>query len=563
MRIAPAGKTHLLVGLLGAGLLLLISAPAVRAHPLGNFTVNQYSRLEIAPESVRVRYVIDMAEIPTVTERQSMDADANGEVDDSEAQAYLDRQLPTLVDGLSLTVDGTRSPLTVTARELSFPQGQAGLVTLRLVADLRADLRPGIDRAALTYRDGNYTARVGWHEMVIRALPGVRIDTSSSGPEDRSNELHSYPQELLTSPPEIRDATVDFAVVAVAEAPPPASALPGPTGAAASAPRPGTESSPFLDQLSSIVRAPDLTPAAIALSLALAVLLGAQHALTPGHGKTVMAAFLVGTRGTLGQAFLLGLTVTISHTLGVVLLGFLALAATSVLPPEIPERLLPLVSGLVVVALGLYLVVARLRDVRARRRQELPHATSAVGDPRGYDLRRPHGHEHPHGHDQAQDHDHAHSRARDVEEHAHHDLRAGDPGPDPADEAGWHDHGGVRHTHLPARIDERLGWRSLFLLGLSGGLVPSPAALLLLLGSVGAGRTAYGIILALAFGIGMAFVLVGIGILLVRARGLIDRLPRTSQMARLARALPLATAVIVLSAGLLITYGALRTAARF
>jgi nickel/cobalt exporter len=126
------------------------------------------------------------------------------------------------------------------------------------------------------------------------------------------------------------------------------------------------------------------------------------------------------------------------------------------------------------------------------------------------------------------------------------------------EEAGWHRHAGRGHTHLPPR-GASLSWRGLFALGLAGGMVPSVSALILLLGSISLGRPAYGIALTVAFGVGMAVVLVGVGLLLVYARGLLERFPAGGRGRRLGRLLPTATAVVVLLAGLLITTQALMT----
>jgi len=123
----------------------------------------------------------------------------------------------------------------------------------------------------------------------------------------------------------------------------------------------------------------------------------------------------------------------------------------------------------------------------------------------------------------------------------------------PTDEAGgWHSHGGLRHTHqLPAGQPFR--WRALFALGLAGGMVPSVSAIILLLGSIAAGRPAYGIALTIAFGIGMGVVLVGIGVGLVYARGLLERMPRRAPGASLGRFVPAGSAAVMLVAGVFIT----------
>jgi ABC-type nickel/cobalt efflux system permease component RcnA len=131
----------------------------------------------------------------------------------------------------------------------------------------------------------------------------------------------------------------------------------------------------------------------------------------------------------------------------------------------------------------------------------------------------------------------------DPERHDH----EGDPGE--------HSHGGIRHTHLPP-IDSALSWRALFSLGLAGGLIPSTSALLILLGSMAAGRPAFGLVLVVAFGLGMAVVMTTVGLAMILARGRLDRLPRRSVLGRLAGYAPLVASVAVLTVGVVLTWQA-------
>jgi ABC-type nickel/cobalt efflux system permease component RcnA len=218
-----------------------------------------------------------------------------------------------------------------------------------------------------------------------------------------------------------------------------------------------------------------------------------------------MAAYLVGSRGNARHALGLGLTVTVSHTLGVLALGALSLSAAWLIPPERLYPILSVVSGAIVVVIGSYLLLTRMRSMRATRRAESEHAEA-----------------HEHGLD-------------------HHHDHVDRP-------AGWHEHDGIGHTHLPQQGSSR---RGLFALGLSGGMVPSVSALLILVGSISIGRPAFGIVLTVAFGLGMAFVLVGVGFALVYARRFVERIPAAAPL-RLSSRLPLVTAVVVLVAGFLI-----------
>jgi len=277
-------------------------------------------------------------------------------------------------------------------------------------------------------------------------------------------------------------------------------------------------------ELAAIIDAGGLDPGVLLASLLVALVLGAAHAVSPGHGKTIMAAYLVGTRGTARHAIGLGLTVTVSHTLGVLALAGVTLLAADVLPPDRLYPILQVASGALVIAIGGRLLVSRVRAVLAERR--------AAREPEA-----------------AHAHDAMHAHTLDANGTP---QDAGMPRPH------LHSHGGRAHSHAPAN-GTSLSWRSLFALGLSGGLVPSASALILLLGSIAAGHVAYGVVLVLAFGIGMALVLGGVGLALVRASRLVERLPRRWSLGRLAGPVQLATAGLVVILGLVLTSQALTT----
>jgi ABC-type nickel/cobalt efflux system permease component RcnA len=257
----------------------------------------------------------------------------------------------------------------------------------------------------------------------------------------------------------------------------------------------------------SIFREVDLTPFVLILSLATAFALGAGHALTPGHGKTLMAAYLVGARGRPAHAVGLGLSVTVSHTLGVLVIAALVVGAQGLLAPDVVVRAAPAIAAITIAGLGGWMLIAEVR-----RRLAARHAAAAHADAHAHDVPHRHEHEREHGH-------------------------------------AAHAHGGVAHSHVPPD-GSTLSWRSLFALGLAGGLIPSTSALFILLGSIVAGRPAFGFVLVVAFGLGMALVMTAIGLVTVVARGRLDRLPSGSSLGRVARQLPLVAAVVVLAFGL-------------
>lgn len=253
------------------------------------------------------------------------------------------------------------------------------------------------------------------------------------------------------------------------------------------------------------------------VAIAGAFVWGAMHAMSPGHGKTIVGAYLVGGRATAQHAVFLGLTTTITHTIGVFALGLVTLFASQYILPEQVYPWLSFLSGLMVIAIGLNLFISRMGRV------QLP-------------WRSPFGHSHADDHHH---HDHHHH------DHHHHDH-------DHADERG-HNHGD--HSHLPPGADGAVvTWRSLLALGISGGLVPCPSALVVLLSAISLGRIGFGLVLVLAFSLGLAGVLTGLGLLLVRAKRLFERLPT---QVRVVRVLPAVSALFVALLGLGITAQAL------
>jgi ABC-type nickel/cobalt efflux system permease component RcnA len=267
-------------------------------------------------------------------------------------------------------------------------------------------------------------------------------------------------------------------------------------------------------QLVDSIAGPRLEPRVAVLAVLAALLLGAVHALAPGHGKTIVGAYLIGSRGTPRHAVFLGLTVTATHTLGVFALGFLTLYASRFIVPERLFPLLGLVSALLVLGMGLALLVQRTRA--AGRRLGLPWIRRATVY-RPFVLL-------------------AHT----------------------ADIGTWHSHGGgAPHSHLPPGAGgERVTWRSLLTLGISGGLVPCPSAMVLLLAAIALNKTAYGMLLVLVFSIGLALTLTAVGLVFLYAR---SRFPRPSASARWPHWLPVLSAATITLVGVALSVGALKS----
>jgi nickel/cobalt transporter (NicO) family protein len=542
--------TRLLVAAVAVGAGLLLPA-TVAAHPLGNFTINHYVGLTILPDHIDVDIVIDMAEIPAFQERQNIDTDGNGSVSDDEGATWGTGACATLMTSLKLTDEGSAVALVEGATSVNFPPGAGGLSTLRLECAYTGALASTIGGPVqITFADSSYSERIGWREIVATGN-GTILDTNGLPPTSPSQKLTAYPAAMIPTPLDIRSATIqarpDPAGVsaggsAVATSAPGAAA--GVVGSVAS-PAPGgpvgvgVVPGGVAADLPGIFLTTDLTPIVILVSLLTAVVIGAGHALTPGHGKTLMAAYLVGSRGTAVHAVGLGLSVAVSHTLGILALAFVIVGAGSVLPPDVVYRVTPVIAGSSIVVIGGWMLFNEVRRRRARRAVAAAAKAAAAGAVAMA------AHAHPHA-------EHEHDHAPDVHEHDH----APDAhGHDHAPHAGEHSHGGIRHSHLPP-AGATLSWRGLFVLGLAGGLIPSTSALLILLGSIAAGRPAFGLLLIVAFGLGMAAVMTGVGLAMILARTRLDRMPSAASLGRLATVAPLIASIAVLSLGLVLTWQA-------
>jgi nickel/cobalt exporter len=481
-----------------------ILVPAASAHPLGNFTVNRYSGLVLSPGVVDVHYVLDMAEIPTYQVSPQIDVSGDGIESPQEMQAWADRTASDLLSNVTLTESATAVPLTVASASMEFRPGQAGLPILRLEAVFTGTLT---NSGSIDYRDANYSDRIGWKEITVTSQDGVAIAGSSVPAASVSDELQAYPKDLLTSPLDVTEATFSFHPGQSAALPKPASSAP----TVADAPVASGGSFAKLVHWK-------LTPLVLALSLLLAFAFGAVHALGPGHGKTITAAYLVGSDAKSRQATLLGIAVSLMHTGSVLALGLVFLVLAKSFPPEKVYPWLELATGLAALGLGTGLFVMRLR---ARRRGEDPWH----GHSHPWDQEADHGHHHEHGHDH-------HSQEQGLQP-AHGSVMLLEREEDP----GEHE-----HVQSPTRT---LSPKSLAALAVAGGILPSPTAFVVLLGAVRAHRLGYGLSLIFAFSVGLAAALVFVGLFALRARAVVSRHLR----GRWASLIPVVSAMVIMGFG--------------
>ncbi len=519
---------------------LVVALPlTVMAHPLGNFTINHYAEVRVDVDRVVLDVVIDQAEIPTFQARQDFDLDADGSLSDEEIDQGRLAACDTIAGSISLAVDARSLEPRLVEAGLSFPLGVGGLATMRQVCAFEAALGGPLDPGGmeLAFTDGSYPERAGWREIVVR---GSGVSVSALEGEARmvgvSDRLRAYPEDRLASPlsdtallvrvtpggPSLPALDIPDADPVVAAAPP-AGPSAAPSGVPSPVPSGVPEPTPAVvpggiaaTELPDIFRQTDLTPVVLILSFAAAAALGAGHALTPGHGKTLMAAYLVGTRGSARHAIGLGAAVSVSHTAGILVLATIIVAATDLIAPDVVVRWAPVVAAVSIVLIGGWMLLGEIMRRRTARAGQLDQ--------------HDHDHAHPHSQDHGDVHPHDHG-------HGH-----------------GHEHG---HPHPHTAPGSTITWRSLFVLGLAGGLIPSTSALLILLGSIAAGRPAFGLVLVIAFGLGMAAVMSGIGLILVTARDRFDRVQAGAGLARVRDAVPLAAAVVVLGFGVVLTAQAL------
>ena len=507
------------------------------AHPMGNFSINHYSGIRVEKEFVEVRYIIDLAEIPTYQEIQN--AGIIARAGDETLPPYLKAQAAVWDKGLRLEIDGQVVRLVPGAVSVIFPPGAGGLPTMKIGILYRGNQRETAGgKRHLRYSDGNFDGHAGWKEIVVSSGKGVTLEGTQAFQVDRSAQLTDYPTNLLNSPPQDLEAEFDFSMeaapVAVASGIPtpvtkivPVGRKPGPgdvAGAKAMVPQvavapalslaPNKQATPR-NRFTELMIRPEMGFWFLFTAAFLAAGLGAAHALEPGHGKTIVAAYLVGSRGRTRHAVGLGLLVTAAHTAGVYALGAVVLYASKYV---IPERIYPwlsIFSGMVIAVLAGYLLLRAWTGVEA-----------------------------PEEHDERVLHTHWYAR-----------KNGGLSGAVQKQIPFGNDKRSAVNGTAAVAEKKTVPLKQLLLLGITGGIIPCPAALVVLLSAVSLHRVGLGLFLIVAFSAGLAAVLIAIGIAMVKARSLLSRWKTDSPLIK--KWLPMGSATAMLIAGLAIAASAL------
>jgi nickel/cobalt exporter len=521
-------------------LLALCSAALAIPHPMGNFSVSHYARFELTGQGIQLVYVLDLAEIPTFELLRSWQLERSSPRHQLEANAC--KQAKVWLDGLQIKSNVELQHPRFLSCELVISDGAGNLPVARITTRAQLNRAGG----SLAYQDTNFPDRAGWKEIVIVARDGALLQQASQTSQDVSKGLSQYPPDPTIAPPQDLRAELVWSVEtpalarskpASARKPPPvirpipqpkqAPAAPSPATMTAAAAPPGTVTRG--DFLSRLLHEREITPWMILVGLAAAFVLGGAHALTPGHGKTIVAAYLVGSRGTLKHAAFLGAMVTLTHTISVFALGLATLFFFRLVVPEKVTQWLGVISGLSIVAIGLWMAYKRFRAVS--HNQEHHHDSGG----HHHHGEHTHGQEHGHSHDHDHAHNHDHSHTHD---HTHDGGHSHDHGHD-------HAHG---HSHMP----DELSWGGLVALGASGGLVPCESALVLLLGAIALRRVGLGLLLLVSFSAGLAVVLMAIGAIVLYARNLLPE-RKGSKPNAVFRYAPIASALIVTLVGVIMT----------
>jgi ABC-type nickel/cobalt efflux system permease component RcnA/Tol biopolymer transport system component len=491
-------------------LLTLLLVSEVRAHPADMYFHTH--TVTLSPEGIQVTW--ELITGPMVAQAVWYDADQNEDETISDAEAWAWGQ--KIIPAFGADLDGSALELELQAVEwpAEFAKLFSGEASIRI--HLQADWPLNIGQAHVISLHNRFNPKnsLNWFEIHAeddvtfetpnqnRGALSLRFGRATTG--QNTGALTAWKSGSPAFPWVVESLGLDDIVAD-----------------SATQSQPGTASI-----LEGLLKRRTTSPAFVLAALLVAILLGTLHALSPGHGKTIVAAYLVGSQGKAYHAIALGTLVTLTHTGSVLALGLLTLAASRYLLAADFLPILELLSGLLIFFLGMGLLYPRLRDWRnnhqhQRQMQNRPPLAvrNATGGGKRLVINQP------------------------IEE-------SGPP----------HSHDPSAFVYVPREPSQgnplaAIRWRSLVTLGISGGLVPCPDAIAILLIAVTINRIAFGMSLIVAFSIGLALILIAIGVLIVQGKRLFERL---RWFDRIAYTMPVLSAVVVLAAGAVLTFGAVR-----
>jgi len=467
---------------------VMLAATPVWAHLGGTGSVDQVARITREGNKLVIVFELDMAEFPSQELRKKFDRMRDLRIDANEEKRGLRTLSREVQRGLVLALNGHPLRMKLKGRPvLETVDRTTGAVPLKVRFRFEAVLPDGFNGGTFTFKNNLYADRIGFVRAHLDPGEGfiARGDEKVAAEVEKFEQLNAIivdgkVKELPRgkTPPRIKEMVWE---VLAGEEP-----SPQPGEKEAETPAPEEAKAPAAEEATTPVFSDkasrtfweffqdfnQLSTWVIFGFIGLAFVYGMSHALMPGHGKAITAAFLVGNRGTIKDAILLGVTVTCTHTVAVFALGLAAEVATYTIRRDRVIWWLELVSAFLIIGLGLFIFLRHL--VALARGTEAGHGhVHFVG-----------GHHHHH-----HDHDHEHSHAHD---HAH--------------EKG-----------------ERPGLWQIIYLGITGGMIPCPTGLVIVSVSFQAHLLGFGLFLAAVFSLGMACVLVAIGILTVKGFHVAER----------------------------------------
>lgn len=472
------------------------------AHPFGSNLYGHKTDVRVYGDRVEVDY---LAEIPTpvlLRELKSYMADIESPVQ-ADQDRHTEQMRTELADGLRLLADGERLPWS--RRDCSQTSGHGDSRFIAYHVCVSAELTEGT--RTLNLINGNRPDETALFSTEVLVGPAIVLDASSQIDVDHHGQIVADRSGTWRGDERDRELRLSFRVRSdVGAAFQRGIQRPSDTDLVHSN---RSLSSAEPDPLLSLVKG-DLTPKGVWLALMMALVLGAAHAFSPGHGKALVAAYLLGERKKVRHAVALGGIVTVTHTITVFALGGVALLLSEVMPPEHLLPWMELASGLLVLGVGIHLFRQRVLPLRRENTHE--------------------HHEHEHHRDHSHDHSHEHS-------HDHHGM----------DEAAH----AALHAEEMAKVSTP---RDVIAMGISGGLAPCPSALVLLLTAISFHRVAFGLVLVAVFSFGLAFVVTAVGVTVVMVG---DRLRDRVSSGVFTRTLPAFSAIVITTLGLGLTLAGL------
>jgi len=537
------------------------------AHPFGYLRVDSVNQLALSPEKVSLQAMVRLPEASAFPQLKIMDKDENFEYTEEEIEAYMKEVSPKFVENIIIKINDSPLKFKIVQSSLKVNPAMSGLSTIKINYLLEAHISGGVLKAGenkIYFNDDNFTSTPGWKEIQIKGGDGITIPNAPERPKKIEDALQTE---------------IDLVFIM-------------PEGAVVSADK-GDFTEPDIpdtqgeDGLVELISGEDLSPGIVLFALAIAVVLGALHAFAPGHGKTIVAAYLIGSRGTVRHAVLLGIIVTFTHTISVILLGLICLFAFRYVMPEKLYPWIGFASGILISVIGLWLLLARRSEPAHSHSHDHSndyhhdhnhnHNHSHDHDSHGHGHNHSHDHNHSHEHDS---HDHSHDHKHEDHDHDHkneghdhdhknegHDHSHHHEHPHSHDHCHSHDkhdhenshgighyHGGKYHVH---KVPDKITLYSLVALGISGGIVPCPDALVVLLSAIALKRILLGLLIIVAFSFGLAAVLIAIGIVMVTAGKLLQKYyPKRTFLNRLGSV----SYAIIFILGLIIAFQSLTSA---